>query len=89
MHVRIGNRNQCAEMKNDFHVPRRLADCRCIAQIARDDFYLLERIWPLTPVQEEVLRVHVHRLRHKLEPHAISKQYIVTERGAGYRFSDN
>ena len=51
--------------------------------------YLLERIWPLTPVQEEVLRVHVHRLRHKLEPHASSKQYIVTERGAGYRFSDN
>jgi DNA-binding response OmpR family regulator len=46
--------------------------------------FLLGRIWPGQEVYEETLRVHVHRLRHKLED-ATGQKYIVTERGQGYR----
>jgi DNA-binding response OmpR family regulator len=47
--------------------------------------YLLGRIWPGQEMYEETLRVHVHRLRHKLEK-ATQRKYILTERGQGYRF---
>lgn len=49
--------------------------------------FLLERIWPQEEVLEDVLRVHVHRLRDKLENNAGARRYILTERGLGYRFS--
>lgn len=49
--------------------------------------FLLERIWPQEDVLEDVLRVHVHRLRDKLEKNPGDRQYILTERGLGYRFS--
>ena len=56
--------------------------------------FLLGRIWPNQEVFEDTLRVHVHRLRHKIEGSASSRRqgagqqkrkYIVTERGRGYR----
>ncbi len=49
------------------------------------DFFL-RRIWPLDEVYEDTLRVHIHRLRHKIEANPSKPRYIITERGIGYRF---
>lgn len=48
--------------------------------------FLLARLWPGEDVFESTLRVHVHRLRQKIETSPGRPQYIVTERGAGYSF---
>jgi DNA-binding response OmpR family regulator len=48
--------------------------------------HLLSRIWPNQEVFEDTLRVHVHRLRRKIEPQPASPRYVVTERGIGYSF---
>jgi DNA-binding response OmpR family regulator len=49
--------------------------------------FLLRRLWPLEEVFEDTLRVHVHRLRKKIEASPSQPQYIITERGVGYRFA--
>lgn len=51
----------------------------------RTDF-LMRRLWPLEEVFEETLRVHVHRLRHKIEPDPKLPRYLITCRGQGYSF---
>jgi len=48
--------------------------------------FLLRRLWPLEDVFEDALRVHVCRLRQKIESDPGQPRYIVTERGLGYRF---
>lgn len=48
--------------------------------------YLLRRIWPLDEVFEDTLRVHVHRLRQKIELQPSSPRYLITQRGTGYSF---
>ncbi len=48
--------------------------------------YLLRRIWPLEEVFEDTLRVHVHRLRQKIEPDPANPCYLITQRGMGYSF---
>lgn len=48
--------------------------------------YLLARLWPLDEVFEDTLRVHVHRLRQKIEPNASKPHYLITQRGVGYSF---
>lgn len=48
--------------------------------------HLLERVWPREEVYEDSLRVHVHRIRRKIEVDPSSPRYLVTERGIGYRF---
>jgi DNA-binding response OmpR family regulator len=48
--------------------------------------FLLRRLWPLEEVFEDTLRVHVHRLRQKIETDPRNPCYLVTERGLGYRF---
>lgn len=48
--------------------------------------HLLGRIWPNQEVYEDTLRVHVHRLRRKIEPRPEIPRYVVTERGIGYSF---
>jgi DNA-binding response OmpR family regulator len=48
--------------------------------------FLLRRLWPLEEVFEDTLRVHVYRLRRKLETGPSSWRYVTTERGVGYRF---
>ena len=47
---------------------------------------LINRIWPNDEVYEDALRVHIYRLRHKLEPEPTRPHYIQTARGSGYRF---
>jgi DNA-binding response OmpR family regulator len=47
---------------------------------------LIARVWPLEQIYEDTLRVHMHRLRRKLERDYRHPQYIQTERGVGYRF---
>lgn len=49
---------------------------------------LLDRIWPTKHVPEERLRVHISRLRSKLQQLPSKKDYIFTERGKGYRFQN-
>lgn len=48
--------------------------------------YLLRRLWPLDEVFEDTLRVHIHRLRQKVEPDPASPRYLITQRGIGYSF---
>ncbi len=47
---------------------------------------LLMRVWPYQDVYADTLRVHMHRLRRKIEPDYRRPTYIQTERGVGYRF---
>ncbi len=48
--------------------------------------FILRRLWPLDEVFEDTLRVHVYRLRQKIEAIPTKPVYIVTERGQGYSF---
>jgi DNA-binding response OmpR family regulator len=48
--------------------------------------FLLRRLWPHEERFEDVLRVHVYRLRKKIEPDTRNHHYIITERDLGYRF---
>ncbi|MFY9822274.1 MAG: response regulator transcription factor [Thermoanaerobaculia bacterium] len=58
---------------------------RNAGRVVATDF-LLRRLWPSDEVFEDTLRVHVHRLRSKIEPEPARPRYVVTERGTGYRF---
>ncbi len=49
--------------------------------------FLLRRLWPAEDVFEDALRVHVHRLRHKIEPNPEEPCYLRTVRGIGYTFT--
>lgn len=49
---------------------------------------LLARAWgPAEEVYAEGLRVHIRRLRGKIEPDSTRPRYLLTERGVGYRFA--
>ncbi|MDX2139282.1 MAG: response regulator transcription factor [Chloroflexota bacterium] len=48
---------------------------------------LIARVWPSEEVYEDTLRVHMHRLRRKLESDSHHPHYIRTERGVGYIFT--
>jgi len=48
--------------------------------------FLLRRLWPMEEVFEDALRVHVHRLRKKIQDVPSLPQYITVERGGGYHF---
>ena len=48
---------------------------------------LLSRVWSAEEVYEDTLRVHMHRLRRKIETDSHHPHYIRTERGVGYRFT--
>lgn len=48
--------------------------------------YLLRRVWPRDEVFEDTLRVHIHRLRQKIEPVPGEPKYLITQRGMGYSF---
>lgn len=48
---------------------------------------LIARVWPNEDVFEDTLRVHMHRLRRKLEADSHHPHYIRTERGVGYMFT--
>lgn len=48
---------------------------------------LIARVWPSEEVFEDTLRVHMHRLRRKLEADSHHPHYIRTERGIGYMFT--
>jgi DNA-binding response OmpR family regulator len=62
---------------------------RKAGQIVPTD-YILRRLWPLEPVFEDRLHVHLHRLRRKIEDKKDKSRprYIISERGAGYSFRD-
>jgi DNA-binding response OmpR family regulator len=48
--------------------------------------HILTRVWPGESADENTLRVHIHRLRQKLEVAPARPRYVVTERGVGYSF---
>jgi DNA-binding response OmpR family regulator len=47
---------------------------------------ILSRVWPAEEADENTLRVHIHRLRQKIESAPSKPRYVVTERGVGYSF---
>ncbi|MGQ9501289.1 MAG: response regulator transcription factor [Anaerolineae bacterium] len=58
---------------------------RNAGRVVSTDF-LLRRLWPCDEVYEDTLRVHIHRLRQKIEPDPACAHYIITQRGIGYLF---
>jgi DNA-binding response OmpR family regulator len=52
---------------------------------------LIERVWRLDPSIKDrnALRVHIHRLRNKIENDPDAPQFILTERGIGYSFAED
>ncbi|HSM54931.1 MAG TPA: response regulator transcription factor [Candidatus Sulfomarinibacteraceae bacterium] len=48
--------------------------------------FILRRMWPRELTYEDRLHVFVHRLRAKLKEVGEKHQYVVSERGIGYRF---
>ncbi|MBE7549507.1 MAG: response regulator transcription factor [Anaerolineales bacterium] len=58
---------------------------RNAGQTVTTDFFL-RRLWPREEVLEDTLRVHIHRLRQKIETTPAQPRYIITERGVGYSF---
>lgn len=48
--------------------------------------FLLRRLYPEGDVFEDTLRVHIRHLRQKIELNPAAPRYILTQRGAGYRF---
>ena len=50
--------------------------------------YLIQRLWPLDEVFEDTLRVHVCRLRGKIEENPRKPKYVITVRGRGYSFPE-
>lgn len=48
--------------------------------------FLLRRMWPREITYEDRLHVYVHRLRNKLKEVEGRHQYVISERGVGYRF---
>lgn len=58
---------------------------RNAGRVVTTDF-LLRRLWPMEEVFEDSLRVHIHRLRQKIEPVPGRPTYVFTERGLGYSF---
>jgi DNA-binding response OmpR family regulator len=58
---------------------------RNAGQTVTTDF-LLRRLWPRDEVFEDTLRVHISRLRKKIETDPGQPHYILTERGLGYSF---
>ena len=47
---------------------------------------LLQRVWdPAEGIDVDTLRVHIRRVREKIEPDAQHPRYLLTERGIGYR----
>jgi DNA-binding response OmpR family regulator len=58
---------------------------RNAGRVVSTDF-LLRRLWPCDEVYEDALRVHIHRLRQKIEPDPARANYIITQRGVGYLF---
>ncbi|MCB1035836.1 MAG: response regulator transcription factor [Acidobacteria bacterium] len=51
--------------------------------------FLLRRVWPMEEVFEDTLRVHMHRLRKKIEPNPDEPRYLFTERSVGYRLGES
>lgn len=51
-----------------------------------DTATLIERVWQADPTEgsENALRVHIHRLRHKIERNPPAPRVIFTARGEGY-----
>jgi DNA-binding response OmpR family regulator len=47
---------------------------------------LLARVWTSDDIYEDTLRVHIHRLRRKLEADPRHPKHILTQRGIGYSF---
>ncbi len=58
---------------------------RNAGQTVTTDF-LLRRLWPREEVFEDTLRVHISRLRKKIEANPGQPRYVATERGLGYSF---
>jgi DNA-binding response OmpR family regulator len=46
--------------------------------------FLIQRLWPFDEAFKDRLRVHIYRLRQKIERAPGDPQYVVSDRGSGY-----
>ncbi len=83
---------RCRALVGGREVPLTPTETKLLHLLVRDagravrSEYLLQRLWPLQEVFEDTLRVHVCRLRRKIEEDPKSPKYVITVRGQGYRF---
>jgi DNA-binding response OmpR family regulator len=85
---------RCRALVNGREVPLTPTETKLLHILVRDagrtvrTEYLIQRLWPLEEVFEDTLRVHVCRLRRKIEENHRKPKYVVTVRGHGYRFPE-
>jgi DNA-binding response OmpR family regulator len=85
---------RCRAIADGREVPLTPTETKLLHVLVRDAGrpvragYLLQRLWPLEEVFEDTLRVHVCRLRQKIETDPGNPKYVVTVRGHGYRFPE-
>jgi DNA-binding response OmpR family regulator len=95
--VRIDDRLSVCFQRQEAHVegavvPLTMTETKLLYVLLRGsprsvrNAQLLSLVWPREELFEDTLRVHVHRLRQKLEPDPSRPRYLVTDRGIGYRF---
>ena len=95
--VRVDDRlslelSRCSAIIDGEHVNLTPTEAKLLHVLIRDagrtvrTEFLLHRVWPFQEVFEDTLRVHVYRLRQKIERDPKMPRYVVTMRGAGYSF---
>lgn len=83
---------RCRALVGGREVPLTPTETKLLHILVRDagrtvrSEYLIQRLWPLEEVFEDTLRVHVCRLRRKIEEDPGKPRYVLTVRGQGYRF---
>ena len=85
---------RCRALVYGSEVPLTPTETKLLHMLVRDagravrTEYLLQRLWPLEEVFEDTLRVHVCRLRRKIEADPKKPKYVLTVRGHGYQFPE-
>jgi DNA-binding response OmpR family regulator len=83
---------RCRALVDGREVPLTPTETKLLHVLVRDagrpvrTEYLIQRLWPLEEVYEDTLRVHICRLRQKIEKDPGKPMYVTTVRGQGYRF---
>jgi DNA-binding response OmpR family regulator len=83
---------ECLAVLDDQRIPLTPTETKLLYILMRSSpkavniSFILRRLWPTEPSNEGRLRVYLHRLRSKLKIDHPSHHYVVSQRGAGYRF---
>ncbi len=93
--VRLSFSNRTATVGERI-APLTATESRLLSVLARNgnrvvpSSALLQRVWdPADGIDVDTLRVHIRRVREKMEPDPNRPQYLLTARGTGYRLVVN